>query len=608
MTAHAGANRIRILHIVGDSRYGGIAGIILGLGRIGRAEGWQVDILATDPIVQHTLQQQSLGIVNLDVIRRRISPLWDLVGLFRLHSFLRRHRYEIVHTHTSKAGFIGRLAAWRAGVPAIVHTVHGFAFHEQSSVWVRIAFSALERMASRWCHRIVSVSEFHRRWAVDLHICSSRHIQAIPNGIAPLYRREGGNLADLRRQLGAGEGDLLILTPARLVEDKGLTYLIEAAAILPRGAPGYRVAIAGDGPVRTRLERLASDRGVSDVVTFLGFREDVGDLLAASDMVVLTSLREGLSISLLEAMAAARPIIATSIGSHRELASQAEMARLVPPANPVALAEAIQELARDPALRARLAEAARRLFEARYTEDRMLNAYRQLYLSLLEPKPPVHRLDPGACGAPAVRRATARDLPAIVNIHQRTFNQFFLTQMGAAFLRLYYKLVLDYRAGIVLVSEKHGILTGFVCGFADPAEFYRLMWRNRRAFLIPAVVALVRRPLLAANVIQAIRRVQSAAEHGPRRSCELSSIAVTPGASGNGVAGTLLRAFLNQSWAKNAECVYLTTDAEANEAANQLYQEIGFRRSCLFLQRRGRWMNEYQFHRAAADQSVEACP
>jgi glycosyltransferase involved in cell wall biosynthesis/ribosomal protein S18 acetylase RimI-like enzyme len=601
MTAHAG-NRVRILHIVGDSHYGGIAGIIAGIGRIGQAEGWQVDILATDPIVQEALKQ-SLGIVNLDVIRRKISPLWDLAGLFRLRSFLRRHRYEIVHTHTSKAGFIGRLAARLAGVPAIVHTVHGFAFHEQSPVWVRITYSALERMAARWCHHIVSVSEFHRQWAVDLRICSPLHIQAIPNGIAPLSQKDG--CANLRHQLGAGERDLLILTPVRLVEDKGLTYLIEATALLPRGEPGYRVAIAGDGPVRTRLERLASDRGVSDRVTFLGFREDVGNLLAVSDMVVLPSLREGLSISLLEAMAAGKPIIASSIGSHRELASQAEMARLVPPANPKALAEAIQQLARDPALRSHLAASARGLFEARYTEDRMLNQYRQLYLSLLDHKPRIHRLDSEACGVSAIRHATAADLPAIVNIHQRSFHHFFLTQMGAAFLRLYYKLVLNYRAGIVLVSEKSGILTGFVCGFADPAEFYRMMWRHRRAFAIPALAALVRRPSLAANVIHAVRRVQSAGEQGPPRSCELSSIAVAPEASCNGVARTLLRAFLNMSWSNNAECVYLTTDAEANETANRLYQDMGFRHSRRFLQRRGRWMNEYLCHRTTTNQSVE---
>jgi glycosyltransferase involved in cell wall biosynthesis/ribosomal protein S18 acetylase RimI-like enzyme len=604
MIAQPGTNKMKVLHIVGDSRFGGIARIILGLGRIAHADGWQVDVLTTDPEVQNALRRQSLGIVNLDVIRRRIRPLWDLAGLFRLQSFLRRSDYGIVHTHTSKGGFIGRLAAWLAGVPVVVHTVHGFAFHEQSPALARFIYAGMERLASRWCHRIVSVSEFHERWAVELNICSPLQIQAIPNGITPPWRNDRCEVTCLRRELGAGEGDLLILSPTRLAPDKGLAYLVEAAAILARGGRGYRVVIAGEGPVRAQLERLARARGVSDTVTFLGFRQDVGDLLAASDLVVLPSLREGLSISLLEAMAAGKPIIASSIGSHRELAAQAEMARLVPPGDPAALAEAIQQFAGDPALMAHLAASARSLFEARYTEDRMLTAYRQMYLSLLERELPV-RPTPITRGSSVVRSATPSDLPGIVDIHQKAFSHFFLTRMGAGFLRLYYELVLSYRAGIVLVSENRGVLNGFVCGFANPSEFYRQMWRHRRIFALPALAALLRHPSLAANIAHGVRRIQNSVLQGPPQSCELSSIAVTPEAAGSGVGRGLLRSFLEQSWSRQAQCVYLTTDAEGNDAANALYRQAGFQHCRRFLQRKGRWMNEYVFRRARAGETVE---
>jgi glycosyltransferase involved in cell wall biosynthesis/ribosomal protein S18 acetylase RimI-like enzyme len=616
MAAQEATNRIRVLHIVGDSRYGGIARIILGLGRVGQAQGWQVDVLTTDPVVQQALARQSIGIVNLDVIRREIRPLWDLAGLFRLSAFLRRERYDIVHTHTSKGGFVGRLAAWLAGAPTIVHTVHGFAFHEASPAWSRMAYTTLERMAARWCHRIVTVSEFHRGWAVDLGICPPRQIQAIPNGIVPLESRDREVVANLRRQLVPAEGELLLLSPTRLADDKGLAYLIEAVALLPHDAPGCRLIIAGEGPARPALERLAQERGVSDRVTFLGFRDDVGDLLAAADLVVLPSLREGLSISLLEAMAAGRPIIASSIGSHREVAWPSQMARLAPPADPKALAEAIEQLARDPEQRSRLAERARSLFEARYREDRMLGEYRQLYRSLLDGetknrrlsknRPENHGPEPSTCRASTVRSATPSDLDGIVEIHQRTFSHFFLTRLGASFLRRYYELVLNYRAGIVLVSERHGGLNGFVCGFADPAEFYRLMWRNRRAFAMPALAALLRRPSLAASVFQAVRRVQDSATECEAQHCELSSIAVTPEASGNGLGRKLLQAFLNESWSRQTQCVYLTTDAEANEAAKALYSAVGFRQWRCFLQRKGRWMNEYRYQRDAADQPVES--
>jgi glycosyltransferase involved in cell wall biosynthesis len=283
---------------------------------------------------------------------------------------------------------VGRLAARLANVPVIVHTAHGFAFHERSPVYSRLFYSTLERVASRWCDRIVSVSEFHRRWALELGMCNPPDIVAIPNGVAGAGRNTEIATAELRLELGARNDDLLILSISRLAADKGLEYLIEAAAILQNAERRFQVAIAGDGPVRARLERLACNLGVMDRVVFLGHRDDVGDLLAACDMVALSSLREGLSIALLEAMAAGKPIIATDIGSHRELASQADMARLVPTADAHALSEAILELARNPALMAQLGVSAHALFASRYTEDRMLNSYRQLYLDLLQLKCP----------------------------------------------------------------------------------------------------------------------------------------------------------------------------------------------------------------------------
>jgi glycosyltransferase involved in cell wall biosynthesis/ribosomal protein S18 acetylase RimI-like enzyme len=605
MPKHVETNGLKILHIVGDSRYGGVVRIILGLAREAKAAGWQLDVLATDPAVQAALKRQSIGVVDLDVIHRAIHPFRDLTGLLRLSSFLKGAGYGIVHTHTSKGGFVGRLAARLAGVPIIVHTMHGFAIHELSPVWARVVYTALERLASRWCHRIISVSQFHRDWALDLRMCPSWQILAIPNGITPDPANGGTDRLQLRRDVGAEDGDLLLLTPTRLAWDKGLQHLIEAAAMLPRDTR-YRLAIAGDGSARAELEQLAQARGVADRVVFLGFRDDVADLLAAADAVVLPTLREGLSMSLLEAMAAGKPIITTSIGSNREVATQTEMALLVPPGDPAALADAIQRSARDPKRMAVLGANARALFEARYTEERMLNSYQQLYFRLLEDTAPARAAGHRRAGHSVVRNASAEDLAGIVTIHQKAFRHFFLTRLGTTFLRRYYEQVLRYASGIVLVSECNGVLNGFACGFGDPAEFYRSMWRRRMAFALPAAAALLRNPFLGGHMLNAVRRIQTSATEGPPSSCELSSIAVTPEASGNGLGKDLLRAFLEQSWVRQAQCVYLTTDAAGNEAANALYREIGFQRSRCFQQQKGRWMNEYVFHRVPGSELVEA--
>ena len=204
----------------------------------------------------------------------------------------------------------------------------------------------------------------------------------------------------------------------------------------------------------------------------------------------------------------------------------------------------------------------------------------------------------------SVRQATTKDLPGIVIIHQKAFSNFFLTRLGGEFLRRYYALVLNYPAGIVLVSERSGMLDGFACGFVEPPEFYRLMWSNKRIFTLPALSALIRRPSLAAGVLYGVRRIQTSASKGPARSCELSSIAVAPEAGGNGLGKALVQAFVEQARSMDAQCVYLTTDADGNEPANALYRQVGFQHTQRFLQRKGRWMNEYVMNRIEISEIV----
>ena len=204
-----------------------------------------------------------------------------------------------------------------------------------------------------------------------------------------------------------------------------------------------------------------------------------------------------------------------------------------------------------------------------------------------------------------VRNATPGDLPGIVDIHRKAFSHFFLTRLGSEFLRNYYGLVLQYRTGIIVVSEAPRALEGFACGFVDPAEFYRLMWRSRRIFAWPVLSALLRHPSLATRILYGVHRIQTPASELPPRSCELSSIAVTPEMSGNGLGKILMRSFLAQARSMDARCVYLTTDADGNDAANAFYRDVGFQHTRRFLQRKGRWMNEYVINGTEAGNSCD---
>ena len=183
-----------------------------------------------------------------------------------------------------------------------------------------------------------------------------------------------------------GDADFVLLGVGRLAEQKGFRYLLEALAELRD--PALHLFVAGTGPLEEELRRRTVELGISDHARFLGFRDDVGDLLAACDLVVLPSLYEGLSIALLEAMAAARPVLTTSIPSNLEVTHHGEGARLVPARDPASLQKAIADLRMDAGERVELARRGKAIFDAEYTQDRMLRAYLTQYRELLESTPP----------------------------------------------------------------------------------------------------------------------------------------------------------------------------------------------------------------------------
>lgn len=374
-------NSEKVLHILGDSKFGGDSVLVLALGLAAQQQGYEVDVLATHSVFQEAIRRQGLGVVDLDVIRRQVRPVWDMRGILRLTRFLKKAEYSLVHTHTSKAGVAGRLAARRARVPAIVHTVHGFAFHEQSGRLHSALYQGAERLAARWCDKIVTVSSFHRSWALRAKIGSPGQVIDIPNGLPPGRVEASRSRDEVRAELGVTD-QFVIISTGRLAQQKGLEYLVRAIPLVTDTLP-ITVLLAGDGELRSDLQYLVSDLGLDERVRFLGFREDIGDLLAAADVVVLPSLWEGLSISLLEAMAAGKPTITTSIGSNIEVTNNGEAAYLVPSQDSTALANALRTLANDTQMREALGVRAQQRQMEHYTMDRMSSSYLDLYKSLL---------------------------------------------------------------------------------------------------------------------------------------------------------------------------------------------------------------------------------
>lgn len=195
-----------------------------------------------------------------------------------------------------------------------------------------------------------------------------------------------------------------------------------------------------------------------------------------------------------------------------------------------------------------------------------------------------------------VRRAEPVDLPNVARVHVAAFQGFFLAELGERFLAAYYRTVLDYSAGIFLVAEREGRVIGFVAGFLRPAEFYRMMSECKWRFVVPALLGIARRPGLLVRIVRRSKRVLSGkASDAPRAAtaCELSSVAVDPSTGGKGVGRKLVHKFLENAAAIGAHEVFLTTDAERNDAVNSFYLKQGFQCVRTFVQDGDRRMNEY---------------
>lgn len=376
----------RMIHVIGASEYGGGSVMITQWARAAVEAGWVVDILTSNPKTQAAARDAGAGVVNLDVARRAIRPLRDLADLIRLYRFFRANRYDLVQCHTSKGALLGRAAARAAKVPAIIATAHGFAFNEHSSRLTIGAITLVERVAARWCDRITFVSEFHGRWAADLGIGRPSQHVVIPNGIPDVTERIQHERAAARAGLGVTEDEFLVVANARLAPQKGLDVLIDALPkVVANASRPLRVVIAGDGPQRTALESMVRERSLGQTVSLVGFRSDIPDLLQAADAIVLPSRWEGLSISLLEAMASARPIVTTRIGSNVEVTMDGRDALLVDRDDAESLAGALSRIITEPTLASELAAGARAAYEQRYTDTAMNRSYVELYNELVPP-------------------------------------------------------------------------------------------------------------------------------------------------------------------------------------------------------------------------------
>ena len=351
---------------------------ILATGCLGPGEG----------SLEHLVSDQGIEVRRIAGLRPELRPWDDLRALVGLVRMIREHSPDIVETHTAKAGVVGRVAAVlaRRHRPAIVHWYHGHVLTGYFSAPATLAYRIVERGLARVSDRLVCVSEATKRELVDLGVADGERFEVVRLGLDlhHFVEPDAARVEGARRELGAAEDNtVLACFVGRLVPIKRVDLLLEALAEVRGDVPELRLAVVGDGPLRAELEAQARQRGVEDIVRFAGFRHDMAVVVGAMDIGVLPSDNEGSPISLIEAAAGGRCVIATRVGGVPEVVTP-ESGRLVPPGDVRALASALSELATDADLRSRLGAAGRRHVLAGWTIPRLLTDVERLYDSVLE--------------------------------------------------------------------------------------------------------------------------------------------------------------------------------------------------------------------------------
>jgi glycosyltransferase involved in cell wall biosynthesis len=361
-----GSRRPRVLLVITLAEIGGAQAYVAALlPALAREFDVAVAAYGTGPL-REAAEAEGVRFLPLEHVRRPISPWRDVAGLLELVRLLRRERPDIVHASSSKAGVLGRLAAAIARIPIRIFTVHGWAF---------TAHSGLSSRLYRWADRLVRplttvticVSMQERAAGLAAGTCVAERTVVIPNAI---------DVENAPQASRAREKPLLV-SVGRLKAPKDFATLVRALARLP--SESFEALIVGEGPERPRLEEEIEELRLGEVVRLAGERRDVPEVLAGADVFVLSSCSEGMPMSVLEAMAAGLPVVASRVGGVPELVVDGETGLLVATGSPEELAAALERLIAEPQLRQRLGAAGRARARQEFDPDSFRRAHVELY-------------------------------------------------------------------------------------------------------------------------------------------------------------------------------------------------------------------------------------
>jgi len=329
-------------------------------------------------------EENNIKVINLPFLVRKIAPLTDLKALFTLFKILRKERPDIVHTHTSKAGFLGRFASFLARVPIIIHTPHGHVFHSYFGPTLTKIFVIAEKILSLITDKIITLTNRERDEHIERRIAPLNKFITIHSGVdLDRFMNLNIDIKKKKKELNIPQDFYVIGTVGRLVPIKGHKYLVSAAEMIIKEFPKTVFVIVGDGFLKPILERHAEALGIRKNIVFTGWRKDVPEILYLFDVLVFPSLNEGMGRVMIEGMSLGKPIVASNVGGIRDLIEDGKNGLLVPPRDSNALRKAISRLIRNKKLAEGLGKIGKMEVYPDFDASTMVKKIDNLYESLL---------------------------------------------------------------------------------------------------------------------------------------------------------------------------------------------------------------------------------
>ena len=382
---------VRVLHIITRLIVGGAQeNTLLSVEGLDRLPEYEVALVTgVDNGPEGDLLERARRTTRLAIVPelgRSINPLSDVVAFFKLYRLIRKGRYHIVHTHSSKAGVLGRIAATLAGTPLVVHTLHSLVFHDYQPWLINRLWWLMKKLCAPMTDHFISVSSIISQKAIAAGIGPPEKFTTIYSGMElDWFLDSKVDSAAIRREFGIPQEAPVVGKIARLFSLKGHDQLLDAAPEIVRRHPNVRFFLIGDGLLYEHLRRRARDAGILDNFVFAGLipRERIPEMIAAMDVVVHTSLREGLARVLPQALAMGKPCVSFDIDGAPEVVIPDETGYLVKPGDAAKLADSISKLLADPQLRARLGEAGRHKVDPAFRAETMVEQIASVYELLL---------------------------------------------------------------------------------------------------------------------------------------------------------------------------------------------------------------------------------